>query len=380
MRFARVYKRMFLILAFFALLPSSFSKNISVSILGGEDLNDFSIVIKRGSYSLQLENKIHKLTVGNRIFVQQGKYANIGDSVRFKITSFKMMGNDYVNHFEIYLGTHSVKYDDHLHVEMYNNQIRLINEVDLDRYVAGVVEGEAGYNLPLEYYKLQAILCRTYALKNLDRHSNEGFDLCDKVHCQVYQKKCNKNDIIKATASTSGLVVVDHDLELINTTFHSNCGGQTCNSEDVWITPVSYLRSVKDSFCNFSPHFSWEKKIHQNDFITVLSQNEPIDSLGFKSLVSLCQDTARFPNKKLHSIHLTKVRSALDLKSTYFSVEKQGSNLTLYGKGFGHGVGLCQEGGIEMAKRSYSYVDILKYYYTKVFIVNQRALLFFKEE
>ena len=64
----------------------------------------------------------------------------------------------------------------------------------------------------------------------------------------------------------------------------------------------------------------------------------------------------------------------------YFSVEKQGSNLTLYGKGFGHGVGLCQEGGMEMARRSYSYVDILKYYYTKVFIVNQRALLFFKEE
>tara|TARA_Y100000589_G_scaffold70413_1_gene62610 strand:+ start:2269 stop:3384 length:1116 start_codon:yes stop_codon:yes gene_type:complete len=371
---------MFLILAFFALLPFSFSRNISVSILGGEDLNDFSITVKRGTYSLNLDDKVYKLTAGNRILVKQGMYATICDSIRFKITGFKMIGNDYVNHFEIALGTYSVKYDDHLQVEMYKNQIRLINEVDLDRYVAGVVEGEAGYNLPLEYYKLQAILCRTYALKNLDRHSKEGFDLCDKVHCQVYHKKCNKNDIIKATASTSGLVVVDHDLELINTTFHSNCGGQTCNSEDVWITPVSYLRSVKDSFCHFSPHHSWEKKIHQNDFITVFSQNEPIDSSGLQSLVNFCQDTARFPNKHLHSIHLTKVRSALDLKSTYFSVEKQGSDITLYGKGFGHGVGLCQEGGMEMARRSYSYVDILKYYYTKVFIVNQRALLFFKEE
>ncbi|MAS52358.1 MAG: hypothetical protein CMD20_04050 [Flavobacteriales bacterium] len=380
MSFVSVRKLILSILAFFALLPFSFSKNISVSILGGEDLNNFSITIKRGSYSLKLDKKVYNLSVGNRVIIEHGQYASIGDSIRFKITSFKMIGDDYVNHFEVSLGMRSITYDDHLYVQMYKNQIRLINEVDLDRYVAGVVEGEAGYNLPLEYYKLQAILCRTYALKNLDRHSKDGFDLCDKVHCQVYHKKCKQNDIIKATASTSGLVVVDHDLELINTTFHSNCGGQTCNSEDVWITPVSYLRSVKDSFCHFSPHYLWEKKISQKDFITVFTQNKPVDSLKRQSLVSFCQDTARCPNKNLHSIHLTKVRSALDLKSTYFSVEKQGSNLTLYGKGFGHGVGLCQEGGMEMARRSYSYVDILKYYYTKVFIVNQRALLFFKEE
>ena len=69
----------------------------------------------------------------------------------------------------------------------------------------------------------------------------------------------------------------------------------------------------------------------------------------------------------------------MNLNSTFFSVEPLGDDVILYGKGFGHGVGLCQEGGIEMAKKGFSYVDILKYYYTSVFIVNQRALLFFKE-
>ncbi len=380
MSFVSMRKLILLFIAFFALFSCSFSKNISVSILGGEDLNNFSITIKRGSYSLKLDNKVYNLSAGNQLIIKHGQEVSVGDSIHFKITNFKIIGDDYVNHFEISHGMHSTTYDDNLYVQMYKNKIRLINEVDLDRYVAGVVEGEAGYNLPLEYYKLQAILCRTYALKNLDRHSKEGFDLCDKVHCQVYHKKCKQNDIIKATASTSGLVVVDHDLELINTTFHSNCGGQTCNSEDVWTSPVSYLRSVKDSFCHFSPHHLWEKKISQKDFITVFTQNKPVDSLGRQSLVNFCQDTARCPNKNLHSIQLTKVRSALNLKSTYFSVEKQDSNLTLYGKGFGHGVGLCQEGGMEMARQSYSYIDILKHYYTKVFIVNQRALLFFKEE
>ncbi len=380
MRIVLDHKLIVFTLAFFTLSSFSFSKNIYVSILSSEDLNSCTITVVRGSYTLRQENKFYVLPKGSKVLIQEGQYVSIGDSIRFKIKYLDILGDDYVNHFEVSFRGKSIRYDDHLHVECKGHEIKLINEVDLDRYVAGVVEGEAGYNLPLEYYKLQAILCRTYALKNITRHAKEGFQLCDKVHCQVYHSKCKKNDIIKATAATSGLVVVDHDLELINTTFHSNCGGQTCNSEDVWLTPVSYLRSVKDSFCHFSPHSSWEKKFNKREFISVFSQNKPLDSLDFQSLISFCQDTARFSNKNLHSTQLTKVRSVLNLKSTYFSVEQQGSNLMLFGRGFGHGVGLCQEGGIEMAKKHYSYVDILKYYYTKVFIVNQRALLFFKEE
>ena len=124
MSFVSIRKLIFSILAFFALLPFSFSKNISVSILGGEDLNNFSITIKRGSYSLKLNNKVYNLSVGNRVVIEHGQYVSIGDSIRFKITSFKMTGDDYVNHFEISLGMRSITYDDHLYVQMYKNQIR----------------------------------------------------------------------------------------------------------------------------------------------------------------------------------------------------------------------------------------------------------------
>lgn len=368
------------IMAFLFLMSfTSFSKNISISILDGRDLSNFSITVKRGSYSLKGNNKVYLLSVGTKVYVKPGLEVSIGDSVHFSTSSLAIKGSDYVNHFEVELPNHHYKYDDDLQVSMINGKVKLVNDVDLDHYVAGVVEGEAGYGLPLEYYKLQAILCRTYALRNITRHTKEGFNLCDKVHCQVYHNKCKKNDIIKATASTSGLVVVDHSLDLINTTFHSNCGGETCNSEDVWISPVSYLKSIKDSFCLNSPHSTWQKEISKVDFKTVFSKNEPIDSFAFESLLDFCQDTARFPHKKLISTRLTKVRSGLGLKSTYFSVESDSLSVVLYGRGFGHGVGLCQEGGIEMARLGYSYVDILKYYYTGVFIVNQRALLFFKE-
>lgn len=373
-------KSFFLVFFLVNLTLLGFGKDIKVSILSTKQLDFFSITVKRGSYELISGNKNIHLTKGNVISVKPGLYVSLGDTLKFKSTDFFIKGNDYVNFFEININGSLYRYDDDLHVIQEAGNVKLINEVDLDHYVAGVVEGEAGYGLPLEYYKLQAILCRTYGLKNFDRHQSEGFNLCDKVHCQVYHHKCKKNDIIKATASTSGLVVVDHSLDLINTTFHSNCGGQTCNSEDVWVTPVSYLKSVRDSFCHFSPHSNWKKEISKSDFKTVFGGIEPIDSLEFESLFTFCQDTARFPHKKLISTRLTKIRSELNLKSTYFSIEADSSVLTLYGRGFGHGVGLCQEGGIEMSRLGYSYVDILKYYYTKVFIVNQRALLFFKED
>jgi stage II sporulation protein D len=76
---------------------------------------------------------------------------------------------------------------------------------------------------------------------------------------------------------------------------------------------------------------------------------------------------------------LKEIRSDFNLKSTYFSVEDAGETLIFKGKGFGHGIGLCQEGAIRMAKTGYSYSDIIHYYFKNVNIVNLNSLYFFKE-
>lgn len=356
------------------------SKNLSISILSDLNLNDFEVYIERGTYSFTANGAVYTLKKGSHLHLKRGMRLSINDSSEFIINQFSMKGNDYVNHFSIQAENHKYKYDDDLRCHGKGSSMKLINDVDLDHYVAGVVEGEAGYNLPLEYYKLQAILCRTYALKNMSRHLKDGFNLCDKVHCQVYHKKCTKNDIIQGTASTSGLVVVDNDLSLINTTFHSNCGGQTCNSEDVWISKLSYLRSIQDTFCLQSPHARWRKEFDQPKFESIIQKYGQLDSLELASVYQFCQDTLRHPQNKLIFTKLTKLRSDFGVNSTYFSIEKEGGKIVLNGKGFGHGVGLCQEGGINMARIGFSYVDILKYYYTGIHIVNQKALLFFKED
>src|SRR5690606_6809159 len=105
-----------------------------------------------------------------------------------------------------------------------------------------------------EYFKLQGIICRTYALNNLHTHTIEGYNLCDQVHCQAYHGKTFYEDIVSAVMQTRGIVIVDSDISLITAVFHSSCGGQTVNSEDVWSKSLYYLRAVRDSFCLNAPN------------------------------------------------------------------------------------------------------------------------------
>ncbi len=88
---------------------------------------------------------------------------------------------------------HSRTYDDNLLVIPEDRYLTLVNEVDMDKYLAGVVEAESGTRAEKEYYKAQSILCRTYTLKQLERHNNEGFSLCDRPHCQVYRGRSKGN-------------------------------------------------------------------------------------------------------------------------------------------------------------------------------------------
>lgn len=321
--------------------------------------------------------------------------AQEGDSIRVKTvervlgkgTSIKLVGKTSACCFKLksVVPSSPVRtYTDNIEVSIAGKTMRIINWVDVEDYIAGVVEAESGTRTTVEYYKLQAILCRTYALSHGRRHEAEGFNLCDQVHCQAFKGRTLDNDIINAVEDTRGLVIVDSDLNLITAAFHSNCGGQTVNSEDVWALPVPYLKSVKDTFCLNMPHAHWERKIATEDWMSYLALKHkyPInDSVSFTNAVNHQQDTRciYFCDKGLN-IPLKTIRSDWQLKSTYFSIEQRSDSVIFKGKGYGHGVGLCQEGAMRMAKLGYSYKDILHFYYKDVHLVDLSVLEFFRKE
>ena len=364
---------------------------INIGILHNKKINSFIFSPQTGSYTVYTEkgilttldnSNILELSYRNKMIVIKSLDQDYG---AFKKVHF--MGTNWENTFKIKTNKPSgtiKKYEDNLLVTPHNyyNYIQLINNIDIDNYVAGVVESEVGKSPPVEYFKLQAIICRTYALKNISRHEAEGFSLCDKVHCQAYNCKPRSTLIKAAAKETKGVVIVDSDINLITATFYSNCGGQTANSEEVWKQKLYYLRSVKDTFCLHENNAVWTKKISKKEWSSYLiNHGMPKGSLEHECSVEYFQNCReQFYENQNIQIPFTTIRKDWRLKSAQFDVLPDGDYVLLKGKGFGHGVGLCQEGAMKMAKKKYSYIEILHFYYEDVHMINLESLAFFKAD
>jgi stage II sporulation protein D len=253
-------------------------------------------------------------------------------------------------------------------VRSVNGFLLMVNLVDLETYLEGVVESEAGTGQKLEYYKVQSIISRTFAMKSKQKHAKEGFDLCNQVHCQAYLHKRNGAPIIdSAIKSTQGQVMIQQDSSFAPTYFSANCGGQTCEPSHVWNTSISGLSSFCDTFCIYTKQATWKKQIPLSKWKSYLVEkyHYPIDdSISAELMLNWTSITRRaFLFHPGYGIPMRDVREHFNLKSAYFSVSSDGTMVTLSGKGYGHGVGLCQEGAMKMARLSYAYNQILGFYF-----------------
>jgi stage II sporulation protein D len=363
---------------------------VNIGIYHKSKITSFVFQPEQGIYSVFTEKG--KLLDLDNSEILEVKYHSTGMSIKsldkdyglFKKVQF--VGIEAHNSFKIKVPISKKirKYEDNLFVKShsYYNYFQLINNIDINNYVAGVVEAEVGRNPPEEYFKLQAIICRTYALKNINRHTAEGFSLCNRVHCQAYHGKPKSLLIKESAKETDGIVIVDSDINLITATFYSNCGGQTANSEEVWKQQLYYLRSRIDTFCLHENNAVWTKKISLASWTKYLkAYNCSDDALSHECGVNYFQQgREQYYWKDDVKIPFVKMRQDFKLKSAQFDVTPSGSHVVLSGKGFGHGVGLCQEGAMRMAKLGYSYIDILHYYYEDVHMINLESLAFFKAD
>lgn len=264
------------------------------------------------------------------------------------------------------------------------NALSLVNTAPLEPYTAGVVRAEAGRGHHPEYYKLQSVSCRTYALTNARKHLADGFELCDGVHCQVFNGLNTDSTIQAAVEATAGLVLVDANIRLIHATFHSNCGGETVNAEDIWGRTESYLRATVDTFCLSGAQARWSRTFTRTEWLNYLRDrfkvkvNDPEQRKAVLNYQPACRDL--YLANTWPQVPLKHVREDLKLRSTFFSVREEGDKVVLEGRGFGHGVGLCQEGSMRMALAGRSYADILRHYYSDVHLVDISTIAFFREE
>lgn len=249
-----------------------------------------------------------------------------------------------------------------------NGELKITNIIELDTYLEGVLESEAGTGQSIEYYKVQAVISRTYALKSWNKHKSDGFNVCDQVHCQAYLHKRNGAAIVdSAIRKTKDLVLTLADGTLAPCYFSANCGGQTCNPEDVWNEKMTGLSSFRDTFCIYTKQANWTKKISVSEWSQFLIKDYdfPIDDSLSRSLMCNWSSNQRqaFFIHPGYGIPMRDIREKFKLKSAYFSCRQIEDDVILEGRGYGHGVGLCQEGAMKMTKSGYSFSQILGFYF-----------------
>lgn len=260
-----------------------------------------------------------------------------------------------------------------------SDRLLVVNEVDLETYLEGVIESEGGEGQKKEYYKVQAVISRTFVLKSRAKHENEGFNLCNQVHCQAYLHKRNGSSIVdSAVVATKGEVLVYEDGSFAPTFFSANCGGETCDPSFIWNESIQGLNPMLDTFCLKTKQAKWVKKIDPTEWKTFFVEKYtfPVeDSVSYHLLfhVSLDHRKAFFIHPG-YGIPMRDIRERFDLKSAFFSVSLEENQVVLKGKGYGHGVGLCQEGAMNMAKKGYTYTQILGYYFPDFKLVNSPKL------
>lgn len=284
--------------------------------------------------------------------------------------------------------------------------LSVANVVDLESYLRGVVPREIGPRpeSEIEAVKAQAVAARTYAVASSGKRAGGSFDVWTTVADQVYGGVDAETPVSdRAVMETAGVIAV-YVGEPINAYFHANCGGRTEARHEVWELPgLPYLESIWDTpggstrlgsaYCFEGAGFTWEEEWSASEIERVVRDNLPgtasTPAPGGVTSVRNLRVSATTPSGRVrwlevetnlgkHRVFGDRVRwllrrpdSGRILRSAWFELDvtTSGGRVTRVvarGRGYGHGVGMCQHGALEMAREGYGYEDILRHYYAGI--------------
>lgn len=290
-----------------------------------------------------------------------------------------------LNLVTLYSESGSRRYRGNLEVRADDQGLTAINELPVEEYMYGVIASEMPASWPLEALKAQAVAARSYALTQLGAYGKYGFDLLATQSSQVYNGYDGEAPAASRAVDETRGIVMTYRGKLISAVFHSSSGGFTENSEDVWIYPLDYLRAKSDSADANDKHYNWKVVYSKEQLINQLSGKGYVFS-DLYDMTELERTSTGARVKRLaikgldtkgNSVvkevyNADAVRIALGLKSALFTMkkvfdqQKKLLQVTITGSGWGHGLGMSQYGALGLAKKGYSYQDILKYYYTGI--------------
>jgi len=350
-------------------------------------------------------------TIETKILSQVPKASLVVNGVRYARDEIEISSER--NLIQVSLGGNRTLYPGRLRLQpnAYGSY-SLVNDVDIEDYLRGVVPHEIGPRAPYGAVEAQAMIARTYALRNLRRFTVDNYELCASIHCQVYKGwNGTVGNADRAIATTKGLVLV-YENELVDGLYSSATGGITAKFSDVWNgVDRPYLTPVVDStrplwdlnqrplsdeanfraFINNRQGFNeagigrlrWREEENLPEIVRELKEylnNNKLPLADFTKInqmqvtersisgriLTLAVDT----DKGRVEVRKNEIRTAFEPPdSTLFYLEPLlNSDRTLrgyafVGGGFGHGVGMSQTGAYNLADLGFTGEQILRFYY-----------------
>ncbi len=270
-------------------------------------------------------------------------------------------------------------------IEVYKGEksLYIINILPVEDYIKSVVMAEVAEDWDYEALKAQAVIARTYAINHIINNHNSIYHLTSSTLHQMYNGNYFNDMVSIAVDETTGEILT-YDENPIIAYYHSTCGGRTELPDEVFKQSYPYLKSVKDD-CTSSPLYMWERKI---------PFKEIEDSLHLPNIKNIIiysyTKTGRAATLKIESIdgisyieskELRRILGWRRVPSTKFKVknslesDSDQQTLILEGFGYGHGVGLCQWGALQMSKDGKTYKEILNYYYPNTILKRYSSYL-----
>lgn len=262
-----------------------------------------------------------------------------------------------------------------------DGKLLVVNEIAVDDYLKGVLPWEANPKWPKEALMAQAIASRTYALFKALENQKEKFVLSKDVLSQVYGGRNSENPMTTQAVEATAGKILTYNGKIFPAYFHSTCGGATTHAEYQWdVEKHPALQGVDCEFCRPSKYFRWQERFQVEEIESRL-RKRGISLSGIQEIRPVDRDAsgrARHfeikSEKDKTKIHANDFRLWLDparLKSTLIqSIHPENGNFLFRGRGWGHGVGMCQYGMKKLAELGYTHEQILKYYYPGAEIIS----------
>jgi len=349
----------------------SAEKQIRIAVLKGA-LD--TVVASRGRYQIinLVTNEI--LDEGRVLRNSRVRVQDTGIQVGKKIYPARKLRIASNKTISVLVGDHTQRYRGFIDlIAKDGKKLLVINTLELEQYVRGVLYHEITDRWPMQAMMAQAVAARTYAVFQIKQNKNQEFDVTNDIYSQVYGgKTAERYRTNTATSRTEGMILT-YKGNVLPAYYHSNSGGHTEDVDELWEHDLPPLKGKPDLYSLGAPNAHWKKNFRAKDVQETLNKNgfklgaikeiQIIERTGSGRVKTLEFITRDGQSVKVAGRKFRDIIGPNELKSTFYDIEMQGYFFDVLGKGWGHGVGMSQWGANKMARKRFDFKEILGFYY-----------------